>query len=273
MHAHSSSSTPAVQRPSAEVAYEVEYVECDGRWWALRTGRGWARSCGGLRGLSVGSGGDGCGGDHAAPVPASPSCSCFSRCLRFSSITECSTFQLYAEMGTHSAKLCRTPSRPHRCRIWFTVVDVSVNRSDQLQQFTFVVGVPVQIPAEFSQAQVVGTLLAQRLVRQWIHALRQFLGAFGRASRIFYVKVETRILKSMLSCALRRGSRSVHSRCFSCIAEVVAHKNLDTTFMSPLFVTVICSPSGRFRRGVFEPSTSHSCELSRALGVAGSPVV
>ena len=57
-----------------------------------------------------------------------------------------------------------------------------LNRSDQLQQFTFVVGVPVQIPAEFSQAQVVGTLLAQRLVRQWIHALRQFLGAFGRAS-------------------------------------------------------------------------------------------
>ena len=69
VHAHSSSSTPAVQRPSAEVAYEVEYVECDGRWWALRTGRGWARSCGGPRGLSVGSGGDGCGGDHAAPVP------------------------------------------------------------------------------------------------------------------------------------------------------------------------------------------------------------
>ena len=70
VHTHSSSSTPAVQRPSAEVAYEVEYVECDGRWWALRTGRGWARSCGGLRGLSVGSGGDGCGGDHAAPLPA-----------------------------------------------------------------------------------------------------------------------------------------------------------------------------------------------------------
>ena len=92
------------------------------------------------------------------------------------------------------------------------------------------------------------------------------LGAFGRASRIFYVEVETRILKSMLSCSPRRGSRSVHSRCFSCIAEVVAHKNLHTTFMSPLYVMVICSPSGRFRSRVFEPSTSHSCELSRARG-------
>ena len=265
MHAHSSSSTPAVQRPSAEVAYQVEYVECDGRWWALRTGRGWARSCGSPRGLSVGGGGDGCCGDHAAPLPA--------------------VLLVHVSGGAQIQFNYRVLDVPVVCRDGYAqrktvqnTVETSqvqdmvygpLNRSDQLQQFTFVVGVPVQIPAEFSQAQFVGTLLAQRLVRQWIHALRQFLGAFGRASRIFYVKVETRILMSILSCSPRRGSRSVHSRCFSCTAEVVAHKNLDTNFMSPLYVTVTCSPSGRFRRGVFQPSTSHSCELSRARGWRG----
>ena len=96
---------PAVQRPSTEGAYDVYYVECDGRWWGrhwdqadsgtagswpLRTGPGSARSCGGLRGLSVGCRGDGCGVDHAASVP------CFWRCPRFSSITECRMFQLHA---------------------------------------------------------------------------------------------------------------------------------------------------------------------------------
>ena len=50
----------------------------------------------------------------------------------------------------------------------------------------------------------------------------------------------------------RRGLRSVHSRCFSCTAELVARGTLDTTFMSPLYLTVICSPSGRFWRRVFE---------------------
>ena len=58
-----------------------------------------------------------------------------------------------------------------------------------------------------SQAQFVGTLLAQRLVRQWIHILRKFLGASGRISRIFCVKGETRILKSILSCSPASGGK------------------------------------------------------------------
>ena len=40
-------------------------------------------------------------------------------------------------------------------------------------------------------------------------------------------------------------------RCFSCSAEMVARGNSDTICMSPLHLAVICSPSGRFRRGVF----------------------
>ena len=48
---------------------------------------------------------------------SSPSCSCFWRCLKFSSRLECRTFQLCAEMGTHSAKLCRTRETP-QCSSW-----------------------------------------------------------------------------------------------------------------------------------------------------------
>ena len=51
--------------------------------------------------------------------------------------------------------------------------------------------------------------------------------------------------------------------------EVVALGNLDTTFMSPLHMAVTCPLSGRFRRRVFEPSMTHSCELSRARGWRG----
>ena len=39
-------------------------------------------------------------------------------CLRFSSSPECWTFQLHAEIGTHSAKLCCRPWRSHRSRSW-----------------------------------------------------------------------------------------------------------------------------------------------------------
>ena len=61
------------------------------------------------------------------------------------------------------------------------VVDVRVNRSDKLQQFIFVAGANCAENRPFSQAQFRSTLRAQCLVRQWIHVLRQFLGAFERA--------------------------------------------------------------------------------------------
>ena len=60
------------------------------------------------------------------------------------------------------------------------MVDVPVNRSDKLQQSTFVVGVSVQKTAEFSQAQVGGTLRAQRLVPVDTCSA-SVLGAFKRA--------------------------------------------------------------------------------------------
>ena len=47
--------------------------------------------------------------------------------------------------------------------------------------------------------------VAQCLARQWIHVLRQFLCVFERISRIFYVKEDTRILKSILSCSPASG--------------------------------------------------------------------
>ena len=100
---------------------------------------------------------------------------------------------------------------------------------------------PVQKTADFSQAQFVGTLLSLRLVRQ-IHVLREFLGAFGRISHIFYVKLNSDP-EVDLSCSLAfRGME----KC----AEAVARGNLDTTLMSPLYLTVSCSLSGRCRRRV-----------------------
>ena len=56
------------------------------------------------------------------------------------------------------------------------VVDVPVN----LQQFMFVAGANCAEHREFPQVQFMSTLRAQCLVRQWIHVLRQFLGAFER---------------------------------------------------------------------------------------------
>ena len=47
-------------------------------------------------------------------LPETPS----PRCLRFSSSTEWWTFQLHAEIGTRSAKLCSRPWRSHRSLSW-----------------------------------------------------------------------------------------------------------------------------------------------------------
>ena len=83
----------------------------------------------------VGRGGCGRSCDHGVRVPA-VHCSCFWRSIRFSSTSECRTFQLCVRTS----------------QMQITVVDVSVNRSDKLKQFTSVVGVLVQKTAEFSQA-------------------------------------------------------------------------------------------------------------------------
>ena len=58
------------------------------------------------------------------------------------------------------------------------------------------------------------------------------------------------------------GMEKSHSQCFSC--EVCR---------DPLLLTVWCSPSGRAGEEFFQPSTAHSCELSRARGVTGTPGV
>ena len=93
-----------------------------GGWLTRRPGgTGWARSYGGLRGRSAWAGGrDGLVGSWSSSSISS-SYSCFWRCPRFSSISECRTFQLHADA-------------------FCIVVDVLVNRSDKLQQFIFVVG-------------------------------------------------------------------------------------------------------------------------------------
>ena len=62
--------------------------------------------------------------------------------------------------------MIRVPGIPVVCRDGYVVVDVPVNRSDKLQQFTFVVVQTVQKTVESSQAQFVGALHAQCLVRQ-----------------------------------------------------------------------------------------------------------
>ena len=63
----------------------------------------------------------------------------------------------------------------------------------------------------------------------------------------------------------------MHSRCFNCTAEVVARGNLDTTSMSPVHLTdSFLRRQGVAREEFFEPSITHSCELSGGGGVARS---
>ena len=49
--------------------------------------------------------------------------------------------------------------------------------------------------------------MAQYLVRQWIHILRQFEEASWTNSHIFYVKVELWILRSILVSSCKHGRR------------------------------------------------------------------
>ena len=86
---------------------------------------------------------------------------------------------------------------------------------------------------------------------------------------VFYVKMEPRILMVISSCPASPG---LEKRAQSMLQS---RGNLVTTFMSPLHLAVIRSPSGRFRRRVFflDPSMAHSRELSRARRLAGSPGV
>ena len=66
------------------------------------------------------------------------------------------------------------------------VVDVPCELQRKLQQFSVGMVKLCRKQPSFSQAQFMGTLLAQCLARQWIHVLRQLLGA---SERISYVKV------------------------------------------------------------------------------------
>ena len=130
------------------------------------------------------------------------------------------------------------------------VVDVPVNRSDKLQQFTFVVGVPVQKTAEFPQAQV---------------------GLFGRNAWFdsgYMLCVRSGCFLKVLTHFPREGGTSdpeVHFVLLSgvswcgevCTDASVAlprrlHVEIRTLFcIRPWHLAVICSQSGRFRRGVF----------------------
>ena len=161
----------------------------------------------------------------------------------------------YVFMALHTVyeMACFLASLGGSCWLWR--VDVLVYRSDKVQQFTFVVGVAVQKTTKFSQAQVGGTLRAQRSVRQWIHALRLSwcLWTCSHVPRDGGTSVpEVGVCRALWRLVVWR---SVHSRC----SEVGARGNLDASFVSALHPAVICSPSWRFRRRVSWASMTHSC--------------
>ena len=78
------------------------------------------------------------------------------------------------------------------------------------------------------------------------HVLRQSWVLLN-VSLIFYVKAEPRILKSISSCS--PASRGVE-KCAQSILQLLCRGG-GHFCMSPLHLTVICSPSGRFHRGGF----------------------
>ena len=127
-------------------------------------------------------------------------------------------------------------------------------------------GQTVQKTVEFSQVQFC-TILRNAWFDSGYMFCDSLLGALGRISSIFYVKGETGILKSILSCSLARGDKCAQSMLQ--LLKWFARGNLDIIFTSPSYLAVVCSPSRRFRRIVFEPSMTHSCELSRARGWRG----
>ena len=116
----------------------------------------------------------------------------------------------------------------------------------------------------FSQVQFRGPLRAQCLVRQWIHVLRQFLGAFERPSHIFYVKVEPRILKFISPAVVWS---SVHSRCFSWPAGGGCTWKFGHYLHEPLVSGTHFSPSGHFRRGFFGSPRALTAVSRRGLAL------
>ena len=92
--------------------------------------------------------------------------------------------------------------------------------------------VAVEVPQiQFLDDGVVGYWWAWYLVRQWIHGLRQLLGAFGWFVHIFFVMVFS-----------DPEVDPVHSRCFSCFPELATletghcmHEPLELGSSCPLF--------------------------------------
>ena len=111
--------------------------------------------------------------------------------------------------------------------------------------------VAVEVPQiQFLDDEMVGCWWAWYLARQWIHSLRQLLGAFGWFLHIFYVMVF-----SDLDVA------SVHSRCFSCCPELVT---LETGHYihEPLEPGSSCSLFGCTLLGAMLGSTVDTCSSS-----------
>ena len=109
------------------------------------------------------------------------------------------------------------------------------------------------------------------LVRQWIHSAF-LLGAVWKNFAYFLREGGTQILKSTLRPALHLRTGEVCTVDAS-IAEQL-HLEIWTVFpMSPLHVADFFSCRQTPLLEIFEPSSTHTCECSRARGVAGSPGV
>ena len=103
------------------------------------------------------------------------------------------------------------------------------------------------------------------LVRQWIHGFASVLGAFERCHTIFYVKVEPRILESLLllfgeACTVGASAG---------LPWFFARGNLDTILRETLVSAVIFSLSGHFGRGFFGALQTLTTVSARGLGGAG----
>ena len=110
----------------------------------------------------IGRGGCGRSCDHAARVPA-VLCSCFWRCLRFSSTSECRKLQL-----------------------WVRTSQVQVMVAENRRVFTGAVW-------GYSSGATLGSTVDT--------CCATVLGCFWTCSHIFYVKAEPRIPKSISSCS------------------------------------------------------------------------
>ena len=109
-------------------------------------------------------------------------------------------------------------------------------------------------------------LLAQRLVRQWIHVLRRYLGVFGRISHIFLRESGIQILRST-SCSQLAAWRSMHSRCSSFTVFTERNGIIST---SPLCLAVILSSQFFARVQFLGAPDDQEFSVVEGSGVAGS---